>query len=130
MGVVLVLCMLLALGLVIFLVFTLVNSVGVKPTKTALTVVEAKQVVPAYTTVQLVGKVPVTIYHPETYHLHFKIDGKAVTSAVNKKFFSFAKVGDQIEVDYGFGRLDNSYLPVNITVVRENESPLPDVQEQ
>jgi len=92
-------------GLLGLLAFILVDSVGITPTKTTVTVVEEKQVVPAHTTYILVGKIFIPQHHPKSYRLHFKIDGKKVSLTVEKKFFDDIKVGDKIEVDYGFGRL-------------------------
>jgi len=104
-----------------WLIFFLVNSMGIGPTKTAITMVEAKQVVPAYTTTTFVvsGKVmvPITTYFPESYELRFKIDAKNLKSAVEKDFFDRVKTGEKIEVDYGFGRLNGSYEPVRIRSV-------------
>ncbi|HSE35515.1 MAG TPA: hypothetical protein VLB83_05335 [Candidatus Paceibacterota bacterium] len=111
------LLMLAAVGLVVLLGFVLVDSVGITPTKTATTVVEAKQVVPAHTTTILVGKVIVPQHRPESYRLHFKIDGEELSPTVEKKFFDDVRVGDRIEVDYGFGRLSNSHQPTQIRLM-------------
>ncbi len=114
------LVMLLVSGLVALLGFVLVDSVGITPTKTATTVVEAKQVVSAYTTTVLMGKVFVPQYYPESYQVHFRIDGEELSPTIEKKFFDDIRVGDRIEVDYGFGRLSNSRQP---TQIRKGESP-------
>jgi len=111
------LLMLAVVGLLGLLAFILVDSIGITPTKTTATVVEAKQVVPAHTTTILVGTVIVPQYHPESYRLHFKIEGEEVSPTVKKKFFDDIKVGDRIEVDYGFGRLSNSRQPTQIKLV-------------
>ncbi len=118
MSALMMLLMILVAGLLGWLIFILVNSVGITPTKTAITVVESKQVVPAHTTTMFVmsGKVmvPITTYHPESYKLHFKIDVKDLESTVEKEFFDSVKTDEKIEVDYGFGRLNGSYEPVRI----------------
>jgi hypothetical protein len=111
------LLMLAAVGLVVLMGFFLIDSVGITPTKTATTVVEAKQVVPAYSTIILVDKVIIPQYYPESYLLHFKIDGEELSPMVEKKFFDDVRVGDRIEVDYGFGRLGNSRQPTQIRLV-------------
>ena len=111
------LLMLAAVGLVVLLGFVLVDSVGITPTKTTITVVEVKEVVPAHITTILVGKVIVPQYRPESYRLHFKIDGEEVSPEVKKQFFDDVNVGDRIEVDYGFGRLSNSHQPTRIRLV-------------
>ncbi|HBP00536.1 TPA: hypothetical protein DD617_05125 [Candidatus Uhrbacteria bacterium] len=79
--------------------------------------VEVKQVVPAHTSIILVGKVMIPQSYPESYRLHFKIDGKEVFSPIEKKFFNEVNVGDKVEVDYGFGRLSHSYQPTRIRLV-------------
>lgn len=111
------LLMLVLVGLLGVLGYALVDSVGITPAKTAVTVVEVKQVVPAYTTVILTGKVTVPQYHPESYQLHFMIDGEKFSPTVEKRFFDDVNVGDRIEVDYGFGRLSNSRQPTRIKLV-------------
>ncbi len=117
------LLMLFAFGLLGWLVFILVNSAGIAPTKTTVTVVEEKQVIPAYTVTTLVmsGKVmvPITTYYPESRQLCFKIDGQGLKSTVDKKFFDRIKTGESIEVDYGRGRLNGSYEPVRIRRVHD-----------
>jgi len=106
-----------AVGLLGLLAFVTVDSVGIIPTKTTTSVVEVKQVVPAHTTAILVGKVIVPQYHPESYRLHFKIDGEELSPTVEKKFFDHVRVGDRIEADYGFGRLSNSHHLTQIRLV-------------
>ncbi len=113
-----VLLMIVAIGLVVLLGFILVDSAGVTPTKTTITVVEAKEVVPARTTIILIDKVIVPQHHPESYRLHFKIDGEEVSPTVKEKFFNDIEVGDRIEVDYGFSRLSNSHQLRQIRLVR------------
>lgn len=104
------------IGLVGLLSFFLIDSVSITSTKTVVTVVEAKQVVPAHTTTTMVmiGKIlhPIITHHPESYYLHFKIDDEELDSGVEKEFFDTVDVGERIEVDYGFGRLSGSYNPV------------------
>lgn len=109
-----VLTVLLAIGLVGLLVCMLVDSVGIAPTKTTVATVEAKQVIPAHTTTMLVGKIMVPQFHPESYRLHFKIDGYKISPTVEKKIFDEVNVGERIEVDYGFGRLSNTHQPTRI----------------
>lgn len=111
------LLMLTVVGLLGLLAFTFVDSVGITSTKTTIATVEVKRVVPAYTTIILVGKVTVPQYHPESYRLHFKIDGENISFTVERKFFDDVNVGDGIEVDYGFGRLSNSHQPTEIRLV-------------
>jgi hypothetical protein len=108
---------LMALGVLGLLAFIIVDSVGITPTKTTVTVVEEKQVVPAHTTYIMTGKIFIPQHHPKSYRLHFKIDGEEVSLTVEKKFFDDIKVGDKIEVDYGFGRLSNSRKPTKIRLV-------------
>jgi hypothetical protein len=108
------LVILIVAGLLGLLAFTIVDSVGVSPTKTTVTAIEVKHIVPAYTVIVMAGKVPTSQYHPESYQLHFKIDGEEISSSVKKKFFDDVNVGDKIEVDYGLGRLSKFYQPKRI----------------
>lgn len=98
-----------------FMIFDFFNSEGLKATKTAITVIELKQVVPAHSsTITIVaGKVifPQTTHHPESYRIHYSIDGKKLDSSVSKVFFDNVKIGSKIEVDYATTRLDGSYDP-------------------
>lgn len=118
MASIMVILMLAVVALLGFLVYMLVDSVGITATKTTTTVVETKQIVPAHNTTSFImaGKttIPMTTHHPESYHLQFKIDSKRIESEVNKGFFDNLDVGDLITVDYGFGRLSGSVEPVNI----------------
>lgn len=97
--------------------FYFVDSVGITPTKTAITVIEAKQVAPAHTAIIPVYKTIIPQYNPESYRLYFKIDGKQVSSSVEKKFFDSVKVRDRIEVIYGVGRLSNIRQPTRIRLI-------------
>src|SRR3989339_310561 len=106
-----------AVGLLGLLIFIMVDSVGITPTNTTTTVVEVRQVVPAHTTILLLGETTFPQYHPESYRLYFKIDGEKVFLTVGKKFFADVKVGDMIEVDYGFERLSKLPQPIKIRLV-------------
>jgi hypothetical protein len=97
--------------------YIIVDSVALTPTKTAVTTIEVKQVVPAYMTTLIAGKVIIPQYHPQSYRVRFKIDGEDVSSVIEKDFFDTVSVGDKIEVDYGFGRLSNSHHPTRIKLV-------------
>lgn len=105
------------------IVFIVVNSVGITPTKTMITEVESKRIIPAYTTTvfMMTGKImlPVVTHHPESYCLHFKIDNRELESTVKKEFFKNLSVGDKIEVYYGFKRLSDSYVPMKIKPVHD-----------
>jgi hypothetical protein len=115
--VIMALLMPITVALIVFLGFTFVDSVWITPTKTMITEVEMKQVVPAYTTTMLVGKVMVPQFHPESYRLHFKIEGENISFTVEKKFFDHIRVGERIEIDYGLGRLSKSHKPTQIRLV-------------
>lgn len=106
--------LILALTACIVLVGILVfDEVGITPTKTTTTVVEAKEFMPAYATLIPAGKTMITQYHPEEYRLHFKIEEKQVLHRVDRELFDTIKVGDTIEVNYGFGRLSNTPQPTS-----------------
>ncbi len=99
--------------------YVLVDTVGITPTDTTIAVVEKKDVVPGHFTFMFTGKGMFPIYNPESYQLHFEIHGEEVSPAVEKKFFDGVNVGDRIEVDYGLGRLSNSYHPTSIRLIGE-----------
>lgn len=112
-----VLLILLIVGILGLSAFWLVDVVGINQANMAVTTVEIKQIVPAYTIVSPVGKILVPVYHSEVYLLHFKIDEEEISFAVYEKLFNDIKVGDRIEVDYGFGRLSNQHFPAKIRLV-------------
>lgn len=117
LAVLMALLMVVLVGLMVWLVYLLIDSVGITATNTTITVVESKEVVSAHTTYILVGKVLVPQFQPESYRLHFRIDGTRVSSTVEKDFFDNVSIGDRIEVDYGFGRLSNSLQPTQIKLI-------------
>lgn len=110
--------MLALIGLMGWLALIVIDSANIAPTKTIVTVVETKEVVPAHTTtmVVFVGKaaLPTMTYNPKSYHLHFKITGKELDFAAEKKFFDEINTGDKIEVDYGLGRISGDCIPMKI----------------
>jgi hypothetical protein len=111
---IIILLILAVVGLIVLMGLTIIDTVGITPTKSVITIVEVKQVVPAHTSNVLVGHIPAHLHHPESYKLYFKIDEEELSPEVEKKFFDDVKVGDKIEVDYGFGRLSNSHQPTQI----------------
>jgi hypothetical protein len=117
------LLMLLMVGVLGVLIFIVINTACISPTRTIGATIEKKDIIPAYTTTTMIlaGKVivPSTVYHPESYNIHFKIDRSEVSMNVSKTFFKTIAIGDKIEVDYGFGRLNNSYEPVNIRLAND-----------
>lgn len=109
-------------GLIGLLGFMFVNSVGIIPTETAFAVVEEKKIVPAYktTTIMMVGKVMVPVinnYH-ESYRLYYEINRHKLESAVKKEFFDSVRIGEKIEINYGLGRLNESYEPLIVKSVQ------------
>ncbi len=112
-----VLLVLVIVGLFCYLGFTFVDSAAITPTRMTVTVVDVKEVVPAYTTIIMVRNVTIPEYNPESYRLHFKLDGEKVSSSVEKKLFEEINVGDRIEVVYGFGRLSKSHQPTRIRLI-------------
>ena len=121
-GAFVVLILLIIVGLLGLLSFIAIDSVGITPMKTVVTVVEEKRIIPSHTTTGLipVGKVmvPTIQHHPKSHRLRFKIDGKEFDYTVEKDFFDGLNAGDKIEVDYGFGRLTGQYWPARIRLVR------------
>jgi hypothetical protein len=104
-------------GLLAIVGFNIADSTAITPTKTVVTTIELKQTKNAYTTMVMAGKVMVSQYHPESYLLHFKIDGEEISSNVDKKFFDSVTKNDKIEVNYGFGRMSHSCVPVTIKII-------------
>ena len=111
------------IGVLGFLSFAVFNSMKVAATKTAITKIEKKEIIPAHSTTTFMMvkamTIPVTTHHPKSYCLRFKIDGRELSSFVKKEFSDSLSVGDKIEDDYGFGRLDGSYIPVKVRLVRK-----------
>lgn len=104
-------------GLIGVLLFIAVDTVGITPTKTMTTMVEAKQVSSAYTSFIHMGKSIIPQYHSASYRLLFKIDEEEVDHTVEKEFFDTINVGDTIDVDYGQKRLSGSHMPTSIRFV-------------
>ena len=106
---------------VLGIIFSIIDSVGIKPARTVKTVVDKKEVIPAHTTTSLVscGKalVPIRNHHPEAYKLHFQIDRQSHDFGVEKEFFDRLANGSRIEVDYGFGRLSGACVLLAARIV-------------
>lgn len=109
--------MLSLVGLLGLLGFTVVDSAGIAPTETVVTVIEAKLIIPSDVTNILAGKVMFPIFHSKSNMLKFRINGKVVSFKVKEKLFNDVNVGDRIRVDYGFRRLSNLYQPTGIKLV-------------
>lgn len=114
---ILVLIMVVFLGILGWVFFDLINSIGVIPTKTVITPIEAKQVVSAHGPILPIISIGA---RSESYILHFRIDENQLKFAVEKEFFDSIKIGDNIRVDYGFGRLSGSREPVKIRPMLNN----------
>ncbi len=108
------LCM---LSMVVFLGLSglgVINSENLPSTGTAITVVEQKEIIPAYTTM-----LPGSSHQPESYLIKFKIEGKEKSFAPEKELFDGINPGDKIEVDYGHGRLTGSDKPIRIRLLNK-----------
>ncbi len=107
-----------------WLLFFLIDSVGVSATKSAVVPIESRWVTPAYTTTTFVstGKVmiPIVTYHPTRYNLRVQIDGELVKFTVDQSFFEQVGPGTLVQVGYGMTRLSSSY-----TVVTVGLAPVP-----
>lgn len=117
MAIVIVLIALVAFGILVLLGFIFFDSVGVDASKTAMTVINKKEVIPAHNTAVPVGKIMTIQHHPASYRIRFEIDERGVDFSVKKKFFDDIKVGDSIEVKYGYGRFTNSPQPKSVRLV-------------
>ncbi|MGC8775704.1 MAG: hypothetical protein ACP5QN_00060 [Minisyncoccia bacterium] len=96
------------------LIFTIIASMGIFPTKTVVTVVEAKKVIPAYNTSVMVGKIIIPQHQPGYYQIRTKIENEEIDIPVEKDFFDKINVGEKIKVDYGL-KIFNSYQLIKIT---------------
>lgn len=119
LGFALAILMLFTVGLLIFLVLTMVNSIGLSSSNTVNAIVEDKEAILTHTTTRFVpigkgGLMPIAESVPETYKIRFKIRDSEVSMNVEKDFFDVAKIGDEIEVDYGIGRVSKSYYPLKV----------------
>lgn len=97
------------------ILFMAVDSIDVVSVQTAQVVVTKKDVIPGhYTSTTVVsGKfntsTRITTYHAEETRISFFIlEGEELTSVVDRKLFDLLKVGDQVSVEYGYGRLTGS----------------------
>ncbi|MBY0537797.1 hypothetical protein K2P47_00175 [Patescibacteria group bacterium] len=102
--------------LVFFLGYLLIDWIGITSTYSAVTAVEMKQIHSSYTTLMPVGKLMIPQYHPESYSIYFSITNELVSSYVTRSFFTTVDIGDQIQVEYGFGRLSGEFYAINITI--------------
>lgn len=113
--------MFIAIGLLVLLALSLVDSVGIKPSKSVVTQIEQKYVDPAHDTHSyiLVGKVmvPQTTHHAESYHLSVIIDDEECDIPVDREFFDRISIGDNAKVDYGIGRITGKHIPTSIELV-------------
>lgn len=109
----LVLVVLIMLG---FLGFLAVDTIGVQPEKSTVTIIDTKGVNPPYTSTMLVGKVLIPQYHPTSYWIQFKIDNDVFQTPVKELFFKDVYVGTKIEVSYGYTRLSKTRIPRNFKI--------------
>jgi|GEM_PF-2049408 len=101
MALIMLLYIVMALGLGVILI----DSVSTGSLKSTTSRIEAKRARPARTAIHPVGKIMVPQHLPQSYKLHFKIDGEKVALTTTKQFFDNIDVGDKIKVDYKIGIL-------------------------
>jgi hypothetical protein len=113
----LLLLMVVVVALLTWLAYVLVDQVNVTATRSTVSVIEEKHVIPGHTATTLIpmGKVlmPITSYQAATYHLEYQIEGRVIDSSVEKPFYDQAHVGDRMRVEYGRGRLSGSSVPTS-----------------
>lgn len=106
-------------GIIGFLFYIGINEIGIKETKSTITTIENKGILPAHTTTTyiMVGKVmvPNTVHHPESYWIYFDIEEQQCKESLTYSFFSELKKGDRIKVGYGKGRLNQAIFPKSIS---------------
>jgi hypothetical protein len=96
----------------------LVDSTAVTPTKETFVSIDKKQVIPAYTGVLATGKVVMPQYSPASYRILFRIEGREFFSSVEENTFNRMRVGDKVEVHYGYGHLLSSPQLISVRVVK------------
>lgn len=111
----------LAITFIGWIVYIVIDSAWIKPSKAVITKITNRYVKPAYTTTSfiMVGKtlIPRTTRHPESYHLCVVIDGKEHDMSLTKEFVGGVSVGDMVRVDYAIGRISRSCIPTRIELV-------------
>ncbi len=101
--------------------FNLINSGGVRPTQLSQTIIERKEIVQSSFTPIYTGSGYAFLDIEEQYVIYFKINGvENRIRLLNKVWFENSKVGDKVEVGYGFGRLNKSIEPKNIRALGNN----------
>jgi len=110
---------LLCIAFVIYLIFHLIDTVGVKGERKTITKIRRKKINPAYTTIISITTNGVTTmipqHHPETYCIDYMLEGFLRSSSVRKDFFDSLSLGDGLRVTYGMGRITKNFVPVNFS---------------
>ncbi len=126
MGIGLLLLMLLAVVIVVALIFNLVDTIGIVPKHVIQTAIKHRRIIPAYTTHQEVKlgdkTIPITNHFPERYILQFDIEGSSVDFDVEPSTYTLLRVGDLLEVRYGYGRITR--LPVPHSIRPAGDAPV------
>jgi hypothetical protein len=99
--------------------FLFINVGWVTPTQTTYSIVESKRINSGSFSIIWIDSTPIFLSDSDSYYLQFKIKNTDVYCTVDKSFFDTVNIGEKIEVAYGFGRLDHSYQPVNVKLVKD-----------
>lgn len=94
-------------------IYKMIDFAGLEPTKTITTVVKQKEFTQTQKTGRagFGGKVAISRtykYTEEVYKIWFMMDGESVSMPVSKTYFDSVESGQEIQVDYGYGRLSDS----------------------
>lgn len=128
LGCMIVFVLIITIALIGLVAYVAIDEVGIEPTEKTTSIITAKTVKPPSTTTTwiMTGKVliPITVTHPESYHVSFLIKETEVCCSINKPLFDQLAIGAEIEVIYGYGRLTKKFQPVSI-FLKSAEKALP-----
>lgn len=100
-------------GLILGSIFFVVDS-SFLPIKEGNGTIVEKEIIPAYTTLILVGKTTVPQFHPKRWILTVKVNEETDLISVTKKYYSTVNNMDIILVEYVNGRLSSGIYIKNI----------------
>ncbi len=91
------------------LLFHIADTVGLKPSRRTLGVINQRYVVSSTTrTTPIIGgkvMVPVMSYYPQERRVNVKLEGKYVSVKVSDAFWNGCAIGDKVEADWELSRI-------------------------
>ncbi len=124
-------CLIILISLVVlvmagFVLCIAIDKTGIEATKTTTTEVTKKWYEPPMTTSTFVmhGKmlVPITHRKPEAYKIGFVLEGKERSLKVQIEMYNQLTVGQQVTVEYGFGRFSKEPYATKVVFTDKNSS--------